>query len=154
VSFGEWIRSLSLFTAFRESAIVYPTVLSTHLACIAVFGGLILVGNLRLMGLVLRDVPIGQLMAAFRPWKQAGFVLMITMGILLGGAKANEYFTNPYFWIKMALLVSIGVHGTVYRRSIYRNPELNSSTRTPTNARLAGILSIVLWVGVLSMGRW
>ena len=153
-SFGAWVQSLSLFTAVRESEIAYPTFLSTHLACIAVFGGLILVGNLRLLGLVLRERSIGEVMRAFRPWKQFGFVLMITMGILLAGSKATEYVTNPYFQIKMLLLLAIGVHGLAFRRSVYRNPTLATSPITPSRAKLAGVLSIVLWLGVISMGRW
>ena len=38
-------------------AVVYPIVLSTHLACIAIFGGLILITNLRLLGWALSDIP-------------------------------------------------------------------------------------------------
>jgi hypothetical protein len=151
---GAWIQSLSLFTAVRESRIAYPAFLSTHLACIALFGGLILVGNLRLSGLVLRERSIGEVMTAFRPWKQVGFVLMITMGILLGGSKAAEYVTNPFFQIKMLLLLLIGVHGLVFRRSVYRNPALATTPITPSRAKLAAVLSVVLWLGVISMGRW
>ena len=44
-SVGRFIQELSLFTAVRESALVYPVLLSTHLTCIAIFGGLILVTN-------------------------------------------------------------------------------------------------------------
>jgi len=153
-NFGAWIQSLAVFTAVRESAIAYPAFLSTHLACIALFGGLILVGNLRLLGLILRDRSIGEVMTAFRPWKQFGFVLMITMGILLAGSKAAEYLTNPYFQIKLLLLLLVGVHGLAFRRSVYRNPALATMTMTPSRAKLAGILSIVLWLGVISMGRW
>jgi hypothetical protein len=152
--FGAWVQSLSLFTAVRESQIAYPAFLSTHLACIAVFGGLILVGNLRLFGLVLRDRSIGEVMTAFRPWKQFGFALMITMGVLLAGSKGSEYFTNPYFQIKTLLLLLIGVHGLAFRGSVYRNPDLAVSPNTPSRAKLAGVLSIVLWLGVISMGRW
>lgn len=153
-SFGGWVQSLGIFTAVRESEVAYPAFLSTHLACIALFGGLILVGNLRLLGLILRDRSIGDVMTAFRPWKQFGFVLMITMGILLGGSKAAEYLTNPYFQIKLLLLLLVGVHGLAFRRSVYRNPALAAGTATPSRAKLAGIVSIVLWLGVISMGRW
>ena len=35
------LQSIDFLTAIRESALVYPVILSTHLACIAVFGGMI-----------------------------------------------------------------------------------------------------------------
>ena len=149
-SIGRFIEDLSLFTAVRESTLAYPILLSTHLACIATFGGLILVTNLRLMNWLLTDIPADEFIRALRPWKQTGFVIMVTAGVLLGASKAADYLTNPYFQIKLALLLGLGAHGLVFRRAVYRS-------RTPTRpnaARTAALLSIILWVGVVSMGRW
>ena len=149
-SLGRAIQSLGLFTAVRESALVYPILLSTHLACIATFGGLILVTNLRLLGWFLTDVPAGALIRALRPWKHAGLAIMLTAGGLLGASKAEEYLANPYFLVKLTLLLSLAVHGLVFRRSVYRRPD----GPDPRVARLAATLSLVLWIGVVSMGRW
>src|SRR5262245_47197821 len=148
---GRSIQSLGLFTVVRKSALVYPILLSTHLACIATFGGLILFTNLRLLGWVLTEVPAEQVIGALRPWKQLGFVVMVTAGALLGGSKAQEYLTNPFFQIKMLLLGSIGIHGLLYGGSVYRRP---GGPQSPSFARAAAVLSLVLWVGVVSMGRW
>src|SRR5215831_2859066 len=108
---GHSIQNIGLFTAVRESRLVYPILLSTHLTCLAIFGGLILFTNFRLLGWVLTDVPAEDVIRALRPWKHFGFAVMISAGLLLGGSKAGEYFTNPYFQIKMLLLVGIGIHG-------------------------------------------
>ncbi len=149
-SIGRFIQDQSLFTAVRESRLVYPILLSTHLACIATFGGLILATNLRLLGAFLNHVPADALIRALRPWKQAGFVIMVTAGLLLGASKAEDYLTNPYFQLKMACLLGIAAHGLWFRRTVYRS-------RTPIPARAAqaaGLLSLVLWIAVVSMGRW
>src|SRR5262245_28994206 len=137
---GRFIQDLGVFTAVRESALVYPILLSIHLTCIAIFGGLILFTNLRLLGWVLTDVPAEELIRALRPWKHLGFVLMISAGALLGGSKAEDYLTNPFFLIKMALLASIGVHGMVFRPIVYRRP---GGPRSPSAARAAAVLSIL-----------
>jgi hypothetical protein len=76
---------------------------------------------------------------------------MIGAGTLLGGSKAGEYFTNPFFQTKMLLLAGVGVHGLSFRRSVYRRP---GEPRSASSARAAAVLSIVLWTGVASMGRW
>jgi hypothetical protein len=149
-SLGRSIQDLSLLTAVRESMLVYPILLSTHLACIATFGGLILVTNLRLLDWFLTDIPANALIRALRPWKQGGLAIMVTAGVLLGGSKAAEYLANPYFQIKLVLLACIGVHGLLFRRSVYRRRE----SAVPRTARLAGALSLILWIGVVSMGRW
>lgn len=147
---GVAIQNLSIFTAVRESALVYPILLAIHLTCIATFGGLILLTNLRLLGWILTDIPADDLIRAFRPWKQAGFIVMVTAGALLAGSKASEYFTNPYFQIKLALLASIGIHGLLFRSTVYRRRE----GPVPHSARAAAVVSLVLWIGVVSMGRW
>ena len=130
--------------------LVYPILLSTHLTCIATFGGLIVVTNLRLLDWLLTDIPATDLIRALRPWKQGGLVIMLTAGILLGGSKAAEYLTNPYFLIKLVLLACIGVHGLVFQRSVYRRRD----SPAPRTARVAATLSLILWIGVVSMGRW
>jgi len=154
-SIFEAIQDTGFFTALRESAWVYPIILSTHLSSIAVFGGLILLTDLRLLGVTLRGATVSDVVGQLRPWKWLGFCIMVTCGILLGSAKAVSYYDNPYFQIKMTLLALVGVHALVFRRSVYRNTaELDRLPTLPGKAKLAAVLSIVLWVGLPSAGRW
>jgi hypothetical protein len=148
---GRSIQDVGVFTAVRESVYVYPILLSTHLACIALFGGLILVTNLRLLGWVLTDVPADALIQSLRPWKQAGFTVMVTCGMLLGASKAEEYLTNPFFLTKMALLAGVGLHGRYFGAKVYRS---TARPISPSTARTAAVFSLILWVGLVSMGRW
>ncbi len=150
VSVGQRVQDLALFTAVRESRLVYPIVLSTHLACIAVFGGLILITNLRLLDWTLTDIPASDLIRSLRRCKQAGFVVMATCGILLAASKASEYLPNPFFQLKMGLLTGVALHGVYFRRTVYRT----AMPIAPTTARAAAVMSLILWLGVVSMGRW
>jgi len=151
VSVGRTIQDFRIFTAIRESAYVYPIILSTHIASIAIFGGLILLTNLRLLGWSLTDVPVRAVIERFRPWKQLGFVVMVSCGALLAASKASEYLVNPFFQTKMALIGAIGVHGTYFRRSVYRSA---GAAIQPGSGRAAAVLSLALWVAVVTMGRW
>jgi hypothetical protein len=149
------IQDTALFSAMRESAMVYPIVLSTHLTCIAIFGGLILATDLRLLGIALTNVPVSDIILRTRIWKRVGFVIMVTCGILLAGSKLFNYYDNPYFQVKMTLLALVGVHAMVFHRRVYANPaKLDGLQKMPAVAKAAGIVSMVLWVGILSMGRW
>jgi hypothetical protein len=145
-----WIQSTGWANALRESDVAYPVVLSLHLSSIALFGGTILLTNLRLLGLALRGSPVSEVVRRFRPWKWAGFVLIVTCGVLLASAKADTYYPNPYFRIKILLLALVGVHALVFRRSVYSN----GAAIAPRHARVAAGLSLALWIGILSMGRW
>lgn len=149
------IQNTGYFTALRESALVYPIILSSHLATIAVFGGLILMTDLRLLGLALTSIPASQVIARTRPWKHAGLLIMLTLGIHLGGSKLADYYDNPYFLLKMTLLLMVAVHAFAFRGSVYRNPEaVDAPGGPPRAAKIAACLSLVLWVSILSCGRW
>jgi len=153
-AFSQWLSERDWAMDFAGSAQVYPIVLATHLACIAVFGGLILLTNLRLLGWALKSFSISDVIGRFRIWKRIGFVIMVTCGLLLAGSEANKYYYNPYFLVKLTLLVLIGVHGLVFRPSVYLNTaELDRAPVIPPRAKLAAGLSLALWIGVVSMGR-
>jgi hypothetical protein len=148
------IQSIGFLTDFSESVLAYPIVLSTHLTCIALFGGMILMTNLRLLGLTFKSVTITEMVTSFRPWKRVGGVIMIALGLLLAASEAEKYSPNPYFWTKMIVLGLIGVHGLVFRPLVYnRTEELDRSPVIPTTAKLAAILSLILWITMFTMGR-
>jgi hypothetical protein len=49
----QWLQNMSLATAIRESAIVFPVILSLHLTGMGLFGGMILMTDLRLLGIAM-----------------------------------------------------------------------------------------------------
>jgi hypothetical protein len=148
------IQNLSLFAAIRESALAYPIILASHLSSIALFGGAILMTDLRLLGLAMTAQPPSDVIGQFRVWKRIGFVIMAASGILLAGAKAETYYANPYFHLKLATLGLVGVHALVFRRRVYRNAaKLDAAASMPGIAKLAACLSLALWMGVVSAGR-
>jgi hypothetical protein len=151
---SETIESIGFLTALRESALVYPIIMSTHLACIAVFGGMILMTDLRLLGIAMTDRSVTDVVNQFRFWKRVGFCIMVTMGVLLAASEAVKYSDNPFFWAKMSLLVFVGVHAAIFRPRVYNNTaEIDRAPLLPGRAKLAGALSLLIWLGVLTMGR-
>jgi hypothetical protein len=154
MTISESIQNIDFLTAIRESALVYPVLLGTHLACIAVFGGMILMTDLRLLGLSLKSLTITQVVGSLRPWKRVGGVIMITAGLLLGSSEAVKYAPNPYFWTKMTVLSLIGIHALIFRPLVYNNTEeLDRSPVIPTKAKVAASLSLVLWLSMACLGR-
>jgi len=148
------IQSLGPMTYIRESGYTYPMIMATHLACIGVFGGLIVLTDLRLLGVALKDCTVSDVVRGTRPWKYLGFIIMVTMGLLLGTSEADKYYNNPYFQLKMVLLFLVAVHAIVFR-AVYRNPEaFDRSPQMPGIAKAAGIASLCIWIGIASAGRW
>ena len=154
LEFFRWVQSTDFMTYIRESGLTYPIIMSTHLTCIAIFGGMIVISDLRLLGVILQDRPIADVINGLRWWKRLGFVIMVAMGIMLAGSKAGEYYPNPYFWVKMSFLALVGVHALIFRPSVYNHPEqLDASPIIPTRAKVAAVLSLIFWIGVVCNGR-
>jgi hypothetical protein len=154
LSFAQWIQSTTFFTALRGSAYVYPIVLSTHMIAIALFGGMILLVDVRLLGWAMRRYTVSEMVNQLRPLKRAGFLLLITCGLLMEGCKAEEYYYNAFFRTKMTLLLLVGVHALIFRRSVYRNTEaLDRAPSIPPQAKLAASLSLILWTSLVIAGR-
>jgi hypothetical protein len=154
LEFFRWVQSTDFMTFIRESGLTYPIIMSTHLACIAIFGGMIVITDLRLLGAILTDRPIADVVNGLRWWKRLGFVIMASMGIMLAGSKAVDYYPNPYFWTKMSLLAVIAIHALIFRPMVYNHPEeLDRTPLIPTRAKAAGALSLILWTGVVCAGR-
>ena len=148
------IQSIDFLTAFSESVLAYPIVLSIHLACIALFGGMILATDLRLLGLTFKSLTITEVVTSLRPWKRMGGTIMIAMGLLLAACKAETYAPNPFVWTKMITLGLIGVHALIFRPIVYsKTEELDQSPVIPTKAKVAAILSLSLWTAMFVMGR-
>ena len=148
-----WIQEIPAAVALRESALVYPIILSTHLAAIAIFGGMILITNLRILGLIMTATPVSQLYLGLRPWKRLGFVIMVTCGVLLAGCEADKYYPNPIFWTKLILLALVFLHFILFRGAVYANPKALDAG-VPQIAKIAAVTSLVIWLSVMSAGRW
>ena len=148
----EWIESTDLSMAIREGALPYPIIGGVHLLAIAWFGGMLLMTDLRLLGWAMQQRPVSDIVRQTRIWKWLGFVMVVVSGLLLTWAEPIKLYRSPSFWVKMALFVLVGVHAAAFRAGVYRNPERLDKEVT-SQAKLAAVLSLVLWAGLILSGR-
>jgi len=148
----EWIESTDLSTTIREGALPYPILGGIHLLGIALFGGMLLATDLRLLGWAMQRRLVSDIVQQFQRWKRVGFVLVVASGLLLAWAEPQKLYRSPAFWIKMALFVLVGVHALVFRARVYRNPARLDALVT-REARLAAAISLILWAGLIISGR-
>lgn len=154
LSFVQWLQATGFFTALRGSADVYPIVLSLHMLGIAFFGGMILMTDLRLLGWAMRNRSISDVVDRLRVPKRWGLLLIATCGILMFGSKAEEYYYNVFFRVKLMLFALLVVHALAFYRGVYADPAaLDRSPHVPANAKIAAALSILLWASVACCGR-
>ena len=152
--FAQWVQATAFFTALRGSANVYPIVMSLHMIGIAFFGGMILMTDLRLLGVAMRKRPIADVIDQLRVPKRWGLLLTATCGVLMAGSKAEEYYYNAFFRTKLLLFAAVILFELVFYRSGYSDPAaLDRAPTVPGSAKLAAALSLALWISIACCGR-
>jgi hypothetical protein len=121
---------------------------------IALFGGMILMTDLRLLGVTMRERSIADVVNQLRVPKRWGLLLTVTCGFLMFGSKAEEYYYNAFFRTKLILFAVVIITELVFYRSVYANPAALDQTPTvPGNAKLAAAISLLLWTSIACCGR-
>jgi hypothetical protein len=115
---------------------------------------MILMTDLRMLGLAMRARPVADVVDQLRIAKRWGLALMLTLGFLLAACKAEEYYYNIFFRLKLLFLALIILHALAFRGIVYsRAAEMDRAGRVPGAAKLAAGLSLLLWACVACMGR-
>jgi hypothetical protein len=153
--FCKWLEQTSVGAGIRESLWLFPAIETLHLLGMAALVGTVAVFDLRLLGWMLRRERVSQLAARLLPWSWAGFAVQVVTGTLLFSSEAVKVYANPAFRVKMLLIFLAGVHALIFHWSVYRGvASWDDSEALPAGAKLAGFVSILLWVGIVAAGRF
>lgn len=154
VPFFRWLQDTGFFSHIRDSAYAYPVLLSLHIVAFVFLGGMVLATDLQLLGVGMKSYPVSDVINGLRIPKRLCLAFAAICGVLMFGAKAERYSNNPWFWLKITLLVLIAGNYLIFRREVYAGAaKLDRAPGPPARARLAAGLSLLLWVGVVWAGR-
>jgi len=153
LSLCQWVDRTPLSAMLRQSNWAFPALDTVHTLGIVLVAGAIMLVDLRLLGLALRSVPITDLVARIVPATLGGFGLMLVTGGLLFASEAVKMYESPAFRIKVVLLALAGLNALIFHRTIYRDAARWGSAAVPAQARLAGLLSLALWIAIIAAGR-
>lgn len=154
--FCQWLDNTPFGHEMRESLYLFPIVETLH-----VFGIVSLVASaflldLRLFGVgPMRDEPVDKLARWILPWVWSGFAVQVSSGILMFSAEAARAALNSFFWFKMFMILGAGINALVFHSTVYKQVGSWGGARiAPVGARIYGTFSVVLWLGIIALGRW
>jgi len=140
---GVWIR---------HSVWGWPVLESLHFIGMSVLIGTIGLFDLRLLGFA-RGVPYAALHRLI-PLGIGAYTLNLLTGLCFLSGMPDQYLWNPAFRFKVLFMAVAGLNVLFfYSRVFTRLQKLPPDSTPPFSARVAGAVSLTMWIGVMSAGR-
>lgn len=146
----QWLQHTPLATTINESIWLFPLIEGSHILALPISVGLIVLFDLRLLGLVTGSQVTNQ----FLRWSKFGFAVMLITGVFLFITQAEKAYGNAFFRTKLLLLLALGINAAVYQFIFYpKMSQWDLAGKTPAGARFCAGLSLIVWLGVIVCGR-
>jgi hypothetical protein len=146
----QWFSHTSFSIFIRRSTWGFATVEMVHLLGLAALGGTILIIDLNLLGIGLRRQPPSRIARELLPLLLGSLAVMLVSGVFLVATGPLKYYYSPWFRLKMIFFfLAVTFHFALHRTLL--QPKWNA--RPSAGLRVAGVVSLILWLGVGLAGR-
>lgn len=145
-----WLTSVSLRSMVVDRTWVWPACEALHFIGLFVLVGVILLINLRMLGLM-QGIPFAALHRLL-PWALLGFAVNTTTGMLFFIAAPQQYIHNATFYWKIAFVLIAGA--IIFYQTVFDEPwEVGAGDQPPLRDRVLAASAIVVWIGVIYCGQ-
>jgi len=152
--FLQWLDGTQFSQWMRGSIYAEPIVETIHVLTLTFFLGFAVLLDLRLLGVCMKKRPVSEVLSQFNPCLFCGFAVMVISGLLLFSGDPVDFYSTIFFKIKMILLVLAGLNVLIFNATIGRKvAEWDSALKTPRAAKIAAVVSLVLWAAIVAAGR-
>jgi hypothetical protein len=149
------IEHTGLATFVREGDWWFPLAECLHVLSITAVFGSILMMDLRLVGLASRDSAVTKLSKEVLPYTWIAFGCAVISGSIMFISRATTYWNNTQFELKFLFMALAAANMLIFHFGAFRRvAEWDDALPPPPSVRLAGALSISLWIAVIFFGRW
>jgi hypothetical protein len=149
-----WLQSTPFARTISENEILFPWIESVHVLAIVLVVGTISIVDLRLMGVASLDRAVKRLMGDVLPFTWSAFAVAAITGSSLFASDAVNYGHNFFFRGKLILLVLAGLNMAIFHLKGVRDVgRWGATQKTPLAAKIAGAVSLSLWICVVAFGR-
>jgi len=145
----------SVADAIRENDLLFPLIESVHVLAICLVVGSIMAIDLRLLGMASVRRPASAVWRGILPLTWGAFVVAVASGFLMFISNATKYLGNGFFVAKLCLIAIAGLNMLVFHFLSARDQtRWDNQAKLPLSARLAGGISMLIWIAVVACGRW
>jgi hypothetical protein len=135
----------------KDQAATFAIIEAVHLMALALLGAAVLSADLRLLNVILRDVPSNQVTDQAHRWFKLALVVLLVTGFFMLAGVATKCYHSSFYWAKM---ITLGV-GILFVFAV-RAPLLRKdhAQLNPRTLKLLALVSISIWFVVAASGRW
>ena len=151
----ESIQRYALADWMRYTNPAMPIVEATHVLSAVLLFGTVLIVDLRLLGIHDSSRPFTRMSRETLQLTWLAFAISVVTGSLMFTTSPQTYFGNTAFQLKALALLGAGVNMALFQLFAARGmPATNQRRLSPGTARIAGLVSLLLWAAVVLLGRW
>jgi hypothetical protein len=132
----------------NASPLMFPIIECFHIAGFVLAIGSMALVDFRLLNLAMRRQTAAELADDTAPWTLAGWILVVSSGLLLYSSDPDMYYLNLSFQLKIVSLVAAVVFHYTIERKVVR------SGASTGKSKLVALVSLALWAGVLFGGTF
>jgi hypothetical protein len=101
-----------------------------------------------------RQLPVADMAQHLLRWARLSLLLVVPSGLLMFTAHATDMAGNPAFRLKLMLIAAATLNAVIFHRGPFTSVKnWNQSAVIPASAKIAAVLSLLLWAGVITCGR-
>ena len=149
LQFFEAMNASAMSVVIRDSLWMVGIINASHLLCVVMFIGAVLMVDLRLVAADSGNPPLAEVARDAHPWLIAALIGLTVTGIPQIMTNALREYHSYLFWMKMTVLCVALIHTFTLRRKVAHAEH----GVAPATRRAVGAVSIALWIAVLIPAR-
>jgi hypothetical protein len=148
----EWLEHSSLAVYIRQSPLLFPAIEIVHIIGFVVLVGSAFLFDLRLLGIA-KKLSVVDVANYVLPWSRRSLCIVVPTGFLLFISQAKALSSNEVFGLKLILIIIAFANAGIFHRFAFKSASSWLHSETPLAAKAAALISLLLWISVISCGR-
>lgn len=153
--FAEWLSRTHLSVLIQNhNGWMIPTIQSIHIVGIGIVLVSVFMVDLRILGLAGMDQTLRETTNRFGPWLTGALCACLVTGALMVVGEPVRELVTVSFWVKMFLIAVGTLVAAVFQLALRKHEQQwESETRHRGPVKCLAILTLLIWVAIIFLGR-
>jgi uncharacterized membrane protein SirB2 len=150
-AFCDWLSNTSVSLKIQTVLWIIPAVQTVHILCVSIVMASMAMLDLRLIGVAGKSQSISRMVTRLVPWVWRVLLILATTGAILIVGEPDRELLNWAFRTKMAMVATVSLITLLVQQLNKRDATFWENRRIAAAA--VGVVSLLLWVGIVTAGR-